>query len=250
MGEAEIIELELEKIRLDEHTQPRAEISNEVIGNYAEMMREGAKFPPIEIFFDGCDYWLADGYHRYLACKSNESSTINANIRQGSKRDAILFSVGANATHGLPRNISDKRRAVLVMLHDEYWSQWSDNEIARRCGVNQSTVSRQRNSLMRRISEKSKAKACKRTYKTRHGTVSEMKTGNIGKTASSSKTPVNKFSTTAIRKARQSMPMTNLNMPHDPADGARAIMSAMGREYARSLAENINIFLNENQKEG
>lgn len=241
MSDAKIIELELDKIRLDEHTQPRAEISNEVISDYAEMMREGANFPPIEIFFDGCDHWLADGYHRYLACKSNESPTIKANVQQGSKRDTILFSVGANATHGLPRKISDKRRAVSVMLHDEQWSQWSDSEIARRCGVSQSTVNRKRASLMQCIGEKAKTR--KRTYKTKHGSVSEMRTDNLGKKKTSPKTPANKFSTAVIRKTREAMPMTNLNMPHNPSDGARAILSAMGDEYALAMAEHIKDFL-------
>lgn len=53
-------------------------------------------------------------------------------MRAGTRRDAILYAVGANATHGLPRSNADKRRAVETMLRDEEWVVWSDREIARR----------------------------------------------------------------------------------------------------------------------
>src|SRR6185312_13903179 len=39
------------------------------------------------------------------------------------------------------------RRAVITLLNDEEWSGWSDREIARRCAVDNSTVSRIRSSL-------------------------------------------------------------------------------------------------------
>ncbi len=47
----------------------------------------------------------------------------------------MLFSVSANATHGLRRTNADKRRAVETLLNDEEWGNWSDREVARRCGV-------------------------------------------------------------------------------------------------------------------
>ena len=52
----------------------------------------------------------------------------------------MLFSVGANAAHGLPRTREDKRPAVLTLLGDAEWSKWSDREIARQCGVAHSFV--------------------------------------------------------------------------------------------------------------
>jgi hypothetical protein len=67
-----------------------------------------------------------------------------ADIRQGTRRDAVLFSVGANATHGLRRTNEDKRRSVMTLLNDPEWARWSDREIARQCGVDNSFVSRLR----------------------------------------------------------------------------------------------------------
>jgi hypothetical protein len=43
---------------------------------------------------------------------------ISADVREGSRRDAILYAVGANASHGLKRTNRDKRNAVRVLLKD------------------------------------------------------------------------------------------------------------------------------------
>ena len=56
----------------------------------------------------------------------------------------MLYSVGANATHGLPRSNADKRRAVETLLRDDEWAQWSDSEIARRAAVSQPFVGKVR----------------------------------------------------------------------------------------------------------
>jgi len=51
---------------------------------------------------------------------------LEINIINGTQRDAILHSVGANATHGLRRSNQDKRKAVVTLLEDNEWCQWSD----------------------------------------------------------------------------------------------------------------------------
>lgn len=99
--------------------------------------------------------------------------------RQGTKRDAILHSVGANTDHGLRRTNPDKRQAVMVLLKDEEWAQWSDREIARRCHVHNSFVSKIRASLSTRDSEKTAPQPATRTYTTKHGTKATMNTENI-----------------------------------------------------------------------
>lgn len=115
-------------------TQPRAELSETTIEEYAEAMKRGDKFPPAVVFCDGEDYWLAAGFHRHAAAIKAEQELL-VEIRQGTRRDAILFSVGENATHGLRRTNADKRRAVETLLRDEEWSKWSDRKIATQCGV-------------------------------------------------------------------------------------------------------------------
>ena len=88
------------------------------------------------MFFDGKHRWLADGFHRYHAHKHAGAIEINADVRNGTKRDAVLFSVGANAVRiACGAQNADKRKAVETLLRDKEWSQWSDREIAESVGV-------------------------------------------------------------------------------------------------------------------
>lgn len=136
--------LNISAIRIDGGTQSRSRIVQDMVDNYAAAMTEGAEFPPIVVFFDGKEYWLADGFHRYHAVRKNRRASIVANIRNGTVRDAILYSFGANGMHGMQMTNEDKRRIVLEMLNDFEWSEWSDREIARACHVSHTFVSRLR----------------------------------------------------------------------------------------------------------
>lgn len=143
-----IIKLKLSSITLDPEIQPRQQLNQELIDEYAEAMRQGATFPPVIVFYDGTKYWLADGFHRVQAKGTNGDHEILAKVELGSQREAKLFAVGANNTdHGLRRTNADKRRAVKRLLHDDEWSQWSSREIARCCGVDHKTVDKWRTEL-------------------------------------------------------------------------------------------------------
>lgn len=136
---AEIM-LELERIRTDGGTQQRSLFDETVVADYREVMEAGDQFPAVDVFFDGAEYWLADGFYRLEARRTLGQAAIAAHVRQGTQRDAILFSLGANARHGLRRTPEDKRRAVLVMLRDPEWAAWSDAYIAERVRVSVPTV--------------------------------------------------------------------------------------------------------------
>lgn len=144
----QVMALDISAVRLDGGTQPRAGINQAVVEDYAsDMEANGAEFPPVQVVYDGEAYWLWDGFHRLHARKRNGLYTVPAIVRQGTRRDAVLLSVGANATHGFRRTNEDKRRAVLALLEDEEWRQWSDREIARRCAVSNQFVSNLRAGL-------------------------------------------------------------------------------------------------------
>jgi hypothetical protein len=137
----------IQKLRLDEinilaGTQSRAETNNGTVAEYKEALEHGAEFPPVIVFSDGTasGKWLADGFHRFHAHNAAGLQEISCDVRVGTQRDAKLFSVGANASHGLRRTIEDKRRAVAMLLDDAEWSTWSDRDIARQCGVSHSFV--------------------------------------------------------------------------------------------------------------
>ncbi|MGR3278903.1 streptomycin biosynthesis regulator [Acaryochloris marina NIES-2412] len=145
--ESSIQTVEIAKIRMDGGTQPRAKLFEEVVDDYAEDMKQGATFPPVTIYFDGEEYWLADGFHRVRAKEAVGATEVTADVRFGTQRDAVLYAVGANAVHGLRRTNADKRRAVIRLLRDYEWRKWSDREIARRCGVGNSFVGNVRKDL-------------------------------------------------------------------------------------------------------
>ena len=147
--------IKISKIILDAKAQPRTELNSEIIQEYAQTWKDGStRFPPIvvycnEVNFELADnYWLADGWHRVNAAKVAGVKEIEADVRTGTLRDAILFSVSANAKHGMRRTNADKRRAVMTILEDSDWSLSSDNAISKLCGVSQNFVSELRNSYL------------------------------------------------------------------------------------------------------
>ncbi|NJN74859.1 MAG: ParB N-terminal domain-containing protein [Limnothrix sp. RL_2_0] len=164
----------LSKIVLDAGTQIRAKISQDTIEEYAERLKAGDEFPPVILFYDRAEdaYYMGDGFHRYHAHKLNKKRNIEAEIKKGDLRDAVLFAVEANTTHGLKRTNADKRRAVQTLLEDEEWASWSDREISRRCAVSNKFVGDVRRSLCMEHSE--------RTYKDKHGKTVKMNVENIG----------------------------------------------------------------------
>ena len=148
-----IMDLGLDRIRIDGGTQPRTAIDEDVVADYADLCGSGVDLPPVTVFFDGTAYWLADGFHRYWANKRINREHVVAEVHQGTQRDAILYSVGANTAHGLRRTNADKRKAVVTMLtdrkvsHDEDGKPWTDNAIAKQCSVDPKTVAKVRSTL-------------------------------------------------------------------------------------------------------
>lgn len=168
----------LAAIQTNGGTQSRAAVSDEVVAEYAAAMTAGAEFPKMVVFFDGSEYWLADGFHRHAALVRNGIMEVAPDIRQGNRRDAILYSVGANATHGYQRSNTDKRRAVMRLLEDAEWAQWSDREIARQCRVSADLANRIRKEITP-VTVRKDSEPEQRTYTTKHGTITKMNTQAI-----------------------------------------------------------------------
>jgi len=141
------IKLDLAKIRIDGGTQSRVEINQRIVEEYCDALDNGDVFPPLDVFHDGTDYWLADGFHRLQAFKTRKIKRCDCIAHQGGQRAAILWSVGANGKHGLRRSNDDKRKAVMTLLGDQEWSKWSNRVIADRCGVDESTVRKYRDEI-------------------------------------------------------------------------------------------------------
>jgi len=169
--------IRLEVIKADSRAQPRSSVDRSMVLEYAEAMKAGATFPPLTVFNDGADCWLADGFHRHAAMQNLGICDAPCAINEGGLREAILYACRANATHGLRRSAEDKRRVVELLLADPEWSSWSDREIARQCIVSHSFVARVRaETTPVTVNEASEV----RTFRTKHGTTATMRTAAIG----------------------------------------------------------------------
>lgn len=178
------MKLELAAIRIDGGTQAREALDQSVVTRYAEKMQEGDVFPPLVVFFDGSDHWLADGFHRYFAIKSNGGLESECEVKEGTVRDAELYSYSANGNkRGLGWNTADIRKILNRMLQDDEWKQWSDTKIAKHVDVSKMTVGRTR----RALEEQGKVEPKKTVkYVDKHGNTGEMNTGKIKKKATKS----------------------------------------------------------------
>lgn len=139
--------LNIEVIRTDGGTQPRLELNNDKVAEYAECMKDGDKFPPVIVFWDGSNYWLADGFHRYHATRRIEVVTIEAEVKEGTVDEAQVFAFGANAKHGLYLTAADIREIIKRMLLNSITISWTNAQIARHIGCSKMTVGRVKASL-------------------------------------------------------------------------------------------------------
>jgi hypothetical protein len=137
----------LDKIRLDGGSQTRARLCTDTVKDYAEQYRHqaepgynGEHFPPVVLFFDGTSFWMGDGFHRYSGRSLAGFKDIPAEVREGDNRDALLYAVGCNTTHGLRRTREDKAAAVQSLLKDPEWAKASSNWIAEVCNVSHTFV--------------------------------------------------------------------------------------------------------------
>jgi hypothetical protein len=136
--------MKLSQIKLDSGLQMRANINQHVVDDYCDALLEGSKFPPVVLFHDGTTYHLADGWTRYFAHKKAGLEIIEADVHEGTRRDAIMYALSANSTNGQCRSPEDKRKAVMTVFDDFEWSEKSDREIAKMCAVSHVFVSKLR----------------------------------------------------------------------------------------------------------
>ena len=134
--------------------------------------------------------------------------------------EAISHSVETNRIFGIRRTNAEKRKAVETFLKDEQWSQWSNREIARRCGVSEAMVRRSRISI----------KGQSRKFITGHGSIAEMRVDNIGKTR--------------LRKEKSAEPDVSVRF----LKVAGKIVSEKGRDYAEVLIASLKYYLEMTQK--
>lgn len=265
------MKLNYEKIRMDGGTQPRSQLLIEVMEDYAEQMRAGVEFPPITVFFDGKDYWLADGFHRLgAALRVRPADPIEAEVIQGTQTDAQWYSFGVNKVHGLRRTQEDRIRAIKAALRHPEGLKRSDNDIAKHVGISASTVAKYRKEIEStfQIGKSSrqtgkagedggdKAKAEHTSVRRERQTSPRPRTGLDGRTINTAKigkskrrdprTPSRHMAGRVQKPTLAPSPkekMTALTMPHNPVMAARTLIEVFDTDYLRILADEISSHL-------
>ncbi len=136
------MKIPISKIKLDAGTQVRCKVNQSVVNKYAERMTDGEVFKPVDLFFDGSLYHVADGWHRIHAAIQNDFKDIEATVHNGTREDALWFALAANRTHGLRMGREDVRKAIGMALRA--FPDRSNKEISRQIGCDDKTVSAQR----------------------------------------------------------------------------------------------------------
>jgi hypothetical protein len=83
------------------------------------LLVDGATFPPVMVFRTDDQLLLADGFHRWHVHNALGADTIAADVIDGSRRDALLYSLQANSKHGLARSQSDFKHAYEIAVRNE-----------------------------------------------------------------------------------------------------------------------------------
>ena len=145
----------------DVETQQRA-IDEEMIKTYLELMQDGVEFPPVEIIRDAEKYYLWDGFHRLECTKRLEKKFIYSYVKEGTLKDAIWLSFGANKDHGFRRARGTTKAIIERILCDAKWSKISQAKIARHVGVTKGYVSIIKIDLLKKENADSESKTAKR----------------------------------------------------------------------------------------
>ncbi len=134
--------LKIAQIRVDGGTQTRANVSEKVVARFGRAMKRGDEFPPVHVFFDGEQHWMADGFHRIKARKEGGHEDIQAVVERGTARDAFLYALATTGSRNL--SLAERKVCAWRLLRDPEWSEWSDRTIGRQCGIDHKTVGKLR----------------------------------------------------------------------------------------------------------
>ena len=105
------------------------------IDEYMEILDQ---LPPVVVFDTPQGYLLADGFHRFTAAERLGRVEIDAEVREGTRQDALEFAAYANAAAPLKLQ-PDERRAGIRRL-DRLHPDWSAGQIARLMACSDYTV--------------------------------------------------------------------------------------------------------------
>ena len=139
-------QLQIDSIKVDEELMFRENLNEDAVNRYTERYKEGLYMPPITVYdVKSIGRLLVDGFHRLTAAKKAGLKYIDANFRPASYDDAFVDAIKANAEHGIPLSIKEKRKAITKYL--KKFPERADKWIAEDVGVSKNTVAKIREEL-------------------------------------------------------------------------------------------------------
>ena len=134
-----VTEIEIDRITVLPEVYPRKGAANwQTIARYAEGMRIGAVFPPIEVVPDQERMILLDGFNRIAAAKQIGRATISAILSRLPRKQWLWRAAEANMTHGRPLTAMDRASIAWHLERDGF----SAEAISKLLGAHADTIAR------------------------------------------------------------------------------------------------------------
>lgn len=90
---------------------------------------------PVDVMFDGKNYYLWDGFHRDWVYRRANRPDIPAIVTEGTRQDAIIASAKNNQGSSLKKTMEDRERSVLMLLEFDEWLKKPLKQIEEYCGI-------------------------------------------------------------------------------------------------------------------
>jgi hypothetical protein len=154
MTDPEVQTLEVKAIQIDPDINPRAWLAPSAVETYSALYREhegkDTPLPPLDVFYLDEAYYVTDGHHRLEAAQQASLTTLQCRVFRGTRQEAFMHAVSANAGRGVPFGPMDYERIITRMLSYPDTSKLSNRQIARRIGCSHTRVNQLRPRVERR----------------------------------------------------------------------------------------------------
>lgn len=129
------MKLGLNQLTIDPTVDVRQKLDE---GTIQEYMDSFGDLPAIVVFETDGEFLLADGFHRVIAAQRLGIAEIEAEVRKGSRDDALEYAAYANTRHGRRLNLEERREAIrrLKLLHPD----WGYGRIASLIGCSEDII--------------------------------------------------------------------------------------------------------------
>lgn len=116
------------------------------IVEYANRVTEGSEPPPIDVFFDGENYVVANGKLTLAALRRVGRTDAECRVHSGNRCAALFFALSTDQG-SLPKRWEDRETILTALLRDPEATRYSNVQLARASGFSEPTVRRRRTDI-------------------------------------------------------------------------------------------------------